>query len=273
MSVLFVALGCARGTRPAGPGSGPVGRGTVYSAPSGETVSVVPLLPPEARQFLIQFNIPGEDHDGKVLLHKASQDGMEFWARWRGRDLRLFQERKHFNRKTKTEDFMATRLLEDGVIHMKLDAERTRALDAAEVQELYLRQLADGTLARGEAYDKQFWAKDHERQVAQSLKAMNAACGSAVAAAIAWDTVSDTLLDEGRAIGAFCVGPLDALKTLCDQSAEAQRTVQAKVKRVDCRVGDGFSSRIEADTVVWTFAPGKGGVAVDHHQQFFMDNL
>ncbi|MCP3135899.1 hypothetical protein [Pyxidicoccus xibeiensis] len=271
VTVMFVALGCARGTRPTSAGTGPVGPGTVYSAKSGESVSVVPLLPPESNQFLIQFQVPGDDHDGKVLLHKATENGTEFWARWRGRNLRLFQERKGF--RNKTGDFMITRLLEDGVIHVTVDAARTAALKSEDVQELYLSQLEDGTIARGEAFDKKFWTRDHDRQVAEAAKAMNAACGSAVAAAITWTAMPDKLLDDGEAIGSYCAAPLEALTSLCSDSEEARRTVQAKVKRVDCRAAEAFSGRIEADTVVWSIAPSASSTSAEQNQQFFMDNL
>ncbi|MFP2932668.1 hypothetical protein ACLESO_47475 [Pyxidicoccus sp. 3LG] len=272
MMVVFAALGCARGTRPTGPGTGPVGKGTVYSAKSGESVRVVPILPLESNKFLIQFQVPGDDHDGKVLLHTAFEDGTEFWAKWRGRDMRLFQERTSFRKKTG--DFMITRLLQDGSIHVQLDAERTAALDSEDVQELYLQQFADGTLARGEAFDKGFWTKDHDRQVADALKATNEACGAAVAAAITWDAMPDKLLNDGEAIGSYCAAPLEALKSLCSDSEEARRTVQAKVKRLDCRAGERFGGRIEADSVVWSISPtDTSSLTSDMYTQFFMDNL
>ncbi|MFP2908819.1 hypothetical protein ACLESD_27965 [Pyxidicoccus sp. 3LFB2] len=272
MSVVVIALGCARGTRPTGPGTGPVGPGTVYSSREGGSVTVVPLLPLEERKYLLHFQVPGDDHDGKVLLHTATEDGMEFWARWRGRDMRLFQERKGLRPK-KTGDFMISKVLEDAAIHVKPDAERTAALKSEDVQALYLRQLADGTLARGEAYDKRFWSRDHDRQLAEALKEMNAACGSSVAAAISWDSVPDKLLDDGEAIGSYCAGPMEALKSLCEESEEARRTVQAKVKRVDCRAGERFSSHLETDTVVWSIAPGTSSPGREQNMQFFMDNL
>ncbi|WP_164008532.1 hypothetical protein [Pyxidicoccus trucidator] len=271
MSVVFIALGCARSTRPTGPGTGPVDKGTVYSATGGESVSVVPLLPLEERKYLLYFQVPGDDHDGKVLVHTATEDGTEFWARWRGRNLRLFQERKSFRKKTG--DFMISRLLADDALHVKVDAERTATLKSEDVQALYLRQLADGTLARGEAYDKRFWSRDHDRQLADALKVMNTACGSTVAAAITWDSVPDKLVDDGEAVGSYCASPLEALKNLCDESEEARRTVQAKVKRLDCRAGERFAGRLEADTVVWSIAPGTRTMGREECMQFFMDNL
>ena len=268
ISVLFVALGCARGARPTGPGAGPVGKGTVYSSVSGESVSVVPLLPPEERKFLVQFNIPGDDHDGKVLLLTATPSGKEFWGRWRGRDIRFIQTERPNGRDV----FVVSRMLEDAVIRVEPDTERTRALDAEEVQALYLKQLADGTLSRGEAFDKKFWARDHERQLNEALAAMNTACGAKVAAAISWDAVPDKMLDDGEAIGSYCAGPLAALQSLCDESEEARRTVQARVKRLECRAADSFSARVEADSVVWNIAP-REGADPDRDKQFFLDNL
>jgi hypothetical protein len=273
LSVFVLALGCSsRSTRPTGPGTGPVGPGTVYSARSGESVSVVPLLPLEERHFLVHFQVPGDDHDGKVLLHKASEDGAELWARWRGRNMRLFHERRSFGKRTG--DYLVPRVLQDEVIHMTPDAERTAALKSEDVQALYLRQLADGTLARGEAFDKAFWAKDHDRQLSEALTATNTACGSTVAAAIAWDGVPDKLLDDGEPIGTYCARPLEALKSLCDESEEARRTVQAKVKRLECRVGERFGGSVDADTVRWSIAPGdSSSLSPEQHTQFFMDHL
>ncbi len=271
MSVLFVALGCARGTRPTGPGTGPVGKGTVYSSEEGEWVGVVPLLPLEERKFLVQFHIPGDDHDGKVLLHTATQDGTEFWARWRGRKMRLIREVRSSG--MPTGEFLVERLLQDAYIRVRADAERTRALDAGELQALYLRQLADGTLARGEAFDKNFWARAHDQTLSTALAAMNTACGSKVTAAISWDAIPDKMLDDGEAIGTYCSNPLEALQSLCEASEEARRTVQTRVKRVECRTAERVSGRVEADTVVWHIAPREGGMGRDWDKQFFMDNL
>ncbi|QSQ20403.1 hypothetical protein JY651_34860 [Pyxidicoccus parkwayensis] len=270
VSIVF-AVGCARDARPTGPGTGPVGKGTVYSGPGGEVVSVVPLLPPEDHKFLIHLQVPGDDYDGKVLLHTATPDGMEFWARWRGRNMRLFQERKSSGRKTG--DFMVLALLKDDLIHLTPDSARTAALKSEDVQELYLRQLADGTLARGEAFDTPFWSKDHDRSLTEAAKALNTSCGSQVVAAITWDALPRKLLEDGEPIGSYCAEPLEALKRLCDESEEARRTVQAKIKRLDCRAGERFGGRFDADTVVWSIAPGMDRPGPEQTAQFFMDSL
>ncbi len=266
MTVLALVLGCARGTRPSA--SEAVGQGRVFSASGGETVTLVPLMPAESRKFLLYFQGTKDDLDGKVLLHEASEDLTGFYARWKGREVRFF----NVERRGSTERHDLNVLNRDDVVSVQLDEARTLALKAEKIYELYQRQLADGTLSRGEQFDRKFWMEVEQREFAGPVNALNEACGTPVEVRIAWDTVSDKLLNE-EDISGTCTPPLEALRDLCSRSEEARRTVRTRVKSLDCRIGETLERRVEAEKVVWTTPVGSGVSPREDTLAFFLDNL
>jgi len=266
VTVLACALGCARGTRPNA--SEAVGEGRVFSASGGETVTLVPLLPADSRKFLISFQGTKDDVDGKVLLHKANPAGTEFYTRWRGRELRFF----NVERRSSGDRHSLMVLNRDDVVSIELDAARTQALKEEDVYALYQRQLADGTLSRGEQFDRTFWLESEQREFAQQVHALNEACGTPVEARILWDSVSDELLNV-HDISGYCASPLEALRELCGRSEEARRTVRARVKALDCRIGETMDPRVEAEKIVWTTPVGSGALSQEDTTSFFLDNL
>jgi hypothetical protein len=103
------------------------------------------------------------------------------------------------------------------------------------------------------AFDRKGEMARHDGAYAEQLKALNTSCGTSVVGTIDWSTVSEELLMD-YSISGYCENPLVSLSRLCDVSDEAKRTVQAKVKQVDCRFGNDLEPRIEAQRVVWTTA-------------------
>jgi hypothetical protein len=266
MTALVFALGCARGTRPSA--SEAVGQGKVLSASSGETLTIIPLLPAEGRKFLLYFQGTKDDADGKVLLHQATPSLREFYARWRGRDIRFL----NVERRGSLEQYYLTVLNRDEVVFLQLDETRTQALKAEDVYALHQRQLADGTISRGEQFDRTFWLEEEQRVFTKSAQALNEACGTPVDARIVWDSVSDEQLNE-HSISSYCTPPLEALRELCSRSEEARRTVQARVKALDCRIGGTMEPRVEAEKVLWTTPVGPGSLSQEATTSFFLDNL
>ena len=266
MTVLALALGCARGTRPSA--SEAVGKGTVYSGPGGEMVTLVPLMPAESRKFLLYFQGTKDDVDGKVLLHKASPELTEFYAHWKGRELRFF----HVDRRSHSERHTLNVPNREDVVSVQLDEARTLTLKAEDIYELYQRQLADGTSSRGEQFDRKYWMESEQREFAVSVQALNEACRTPVEVRILWDTVSDTQLTD-EDISGSCTPPLEALRDLCSRSEEARRTVRSRVKSLDCRIGETLEPRVEAERVVWTTPVGSGAPSREETLAFFLDNL
>jgi hypothetical protein len=264
----LVAALAALGTTPAR-AAAPVDAGKVYSGPDGEEVALIPLTPREGKKFLVRVQGTGSDFDGKVLPHEtndwssSTQVRISYYTQRGGRDYSTLVVRG-----SSYELYVPGR--RDG-IPVKYDEARTQKLKPEDVYAQYQKQDKDGTLAKLMAFDRKGEMARHDSELAGQLKALNASCGATVAAAIDWSTVSDELL-KGYSISSFCGTPLESLKSLCDVSDEARRTVQAKVKQLDCRFGTALEPRMESARVVWTTATdvaNQGEAAT----RFFKKNL
>ncbi len=246
---MVVAL-AALGTSPA-QAAAPVEAGKVFSGPEGEEVALVPLTPREDKKFLVRVQGTGSEFDGKVLPHEAydlSSGGtvrMNYTTERQGRSYATLVMRG-----SSYELFVPGR---SGGIHVKYDEARTQKLKAEDVYAQHQKQQKDGTLAKLMAFDRKAEQAHHDSAYAEQLKGLNTSCGTAVAGSIDWSSIPEELL-KTHSISSFCEPPLHSLRKLCDISNEAKRTVQAKVKQIDCRFGPALEPRVEASRVVWTTA-------------------
>jgi hypothetical protein len=264
---MVVAL-AALGTSPAW-AAAPVEAGKVFSGPEGEEVALVPLTPREDKKFLLRVQGTGSEFDGKVLPHEAydlSSGGtvrMNYTTERQGRSYATLVVRGSSH-----ELFVPGR---GGGIPVKYDEARTQKLKAEDLYAQHQKQQKDGTLAKLMAFDRKAEQAHHDTAYAEQLKALNASCGTAVAGSIDWSSIPEALL-KTHSISGFCEAPLTSLRGLCDLSNEAKRTVQAKVKQIDCRFGPALEPRIEASRVVWTTATDAANQD-EFATRFFKKNL
>ncbi|XXF79942.1 hypothetical protein P2318_09390 [Myxococcaceae bacterium GXIMD 01537] len=248
----------------------PVEAGKVFVGPEGEEVALVPLTPRESKKFLVRVKGTGSEFDERVFPHEAkdwsssSTVQVNYSTQWQGRGFSTLVVRG-----SRYELYLPGR--RDRAIALRFDEERSKKLKSEEVYSQYQKLEKDGTLAKLMAFDRKGEVAGHDGSFAEQLKALNTACGSAVTAAIDWSTIDDELL-KTYSISSFCETPLNSLRALCDVSDEAKRTVQAKVKQLDCRFGPALDTRIEATRVLWTTA--KDAANQDEYAtRFFKKNL
>ncbi len=264
MVVTLAALGAAPARAAA-----PVEAGKAFSGPEGEEVALVPLTPREDKKFLVRVQGTGTEFDGKVLPHTAydSSSGgtvrVTYSTERQGRDYATLVVRG-----SSYELYVPDR--RNG-IPLKYDEARTQKLKAEDVYAQYQKQEKDGTLAKLMAFDRKAEQAHHDSAYAAQLQALNTSCGTAVAGSIDWSSVSEELL-KGYSISSYCESPLTSLRKLCDVSNEARRTVQAKVKQIDCRFGPALEPRLEASRVVWTTAKDASNQD-EFATRFFKKNL
>lgn len=264
---LVIAL-AALGAAPAR-AAAPVEAGKVYSGPEGEEVALIPLTPRESKKFLVRVQGTGSEVDGKVLPHEAndwSSSGkvrINYYTQRHGRDYSTLVVSG-----TSYELYVPGR--RDGIA-VKYDEARTQKLKPEDVYAQYQKQDKDGTLAKLMAFDRKGEQEHHDGEYAELLKALNASCGATVAGTIDWSTVSEEVL-KGYSIASFCGAPVTALKSLCDVSDEARRTVQAKVKQMDCKFGKSLEPKLESARVVWTTATDAANQE-EAATRFFKKNL
>jgi hypothetical protein len=228
----------------------PVEAGKVFIGPEGEEVALVPLTPRESNKFLVRVQGTGTELDGMVLPHDSHESGsatrqVNYYTQRHGRDFATL-----LMRGSRYELYAPGK--RDG-IPVKYDEARTQKLKAEDVYAQHQKQQKDGSLAKFMAFDRKGEMARHDGEYAEQLQALKASCGAAVAGTIDWSTISEELL-KGYSISSFCGSPLQALVRLCDVSEEAKRTVQAKVKQVDCRFGAALEPKLEAQRLVWTTA-------------------
>jgi hypothetical protein len=224
--------------------------GKVFSGPEGEQVAVILLSPVESMKALLQVQGTGSELDGKVLPYEVHESGYDvrYTTQRRGRDYSTLVVSARDGRRTYSLYVPNRR---DGIT-VSFDDARTKALKAEEVYALHQKQQADGTLTRLMAFDRKGETAGVERTLAETVKSLNAACGTSVTATIDWSSVSDELL-KTYSISSYCESPLEALSKLC-ATAEGKKAVQAQAREFTCRFGDAVKLEVQAGRVSWTTA-------------------
>lgn len=263
MVIVFAVLGGGSARAAA-----PVEAGKVFSGPEGEQVAIIPLTPVEDQKALLHVQGTGTELDGKVLPYElnTSGDSVYYTTQRRGRDYATLIVRSSGGRRSYQLHVPDRR---EG-ISLSFDEARTKALKAPEVYALHQKQQADGTLNRFMAFDQKAERAHAEQGLAEGVKSLNEACGTAVVATVDWDSIPDAVLKQ-YSISSYCGAPLDALGRLC-ASAEAKKAIQAQVKAFSCRFGEALKLEVQAGRVTWTTAKDEANQE-DFATKYFEANL
>jgi hypothetical protein len=248
----------------------PVESGKVFSGTEGEQVAVIPLTPVESKKALLYVQGSGSELDGKVLPHDvddSSGDGVNYATELHGRGYWTLVVRSNGGRRSYSLNVPGRR----DSINLTFDEARTKALKGDEVYALHQKQKADGTLTRLMAFDRKAESAQAESGLAESLKAMNEACGSSATVAVDWNSIPDELLKK-YSIASYCGAPFESLQRLCGESAEAKKAIQAQVKEVSCRFGDALKLEVQAGRVSWTTSKDAANQE-EFATKYFTENL
>jgi hypothetical protein len=246
----------------------PVEAGKVFSNKEGEQVAVVPLTPVEGKKALLLVQGTGSELDGKVLPYELweSGDTQGYSTELRGRDFSTLLVRSP--RGGSRSYLLNVPGRRD--IPVTFDEARTKALKGDEVYALHQKQQADGTLKKLMAFDQKAERAEREQELAESVKSLNAACGTSLTATIDWSTIPDEVLKK-YSISGYCEPPLGELSKLC-VSAEGKKAVQVQVKEYTCRFGDALKLETQAGKVTWTTAKDESNQA-EFVQKTLLENL
>lgn len=248
VAVLATVLGITLPARAAAPA--PVEAGKVFVGPQGEQVAVVPLTPRDQKKFLVRIQGTGSVLDNLVLPYVVkdwSSPGtlrQNYTTQWHGKDYSPVVVVG-----TRTELYYPGRA-GNGIV-VEYDEARSQKLKPEEVYAQHQQQTQSGQLAKLMAFDRKAEEAVHDTAYAEALQALNTACGTSVAGAIDWSTVTEPVL-KAQNINKSCAYPLTALKSMCGVSEEARRTVKARLQRMDCRFGDALEPALQGDRFVWT---------------------
>ncbi|RKI57431.1 hypothetical protein D7X55_27815 [Corallococcus sp. AB049A] len=231
----------------------PVEAGKVFVGPQGEQVAVVPVTPRDQKKFLLRIQGTGSVLDNLVLPYtlkdwsSPSTLRHNYTTQWHGKDYSPFiivgkNAELHFPGGP------------GNGIAVQYDEARSQKLKPEEVYAQHQQQTQSGQLAKLMAFDRKAEETIHDTAYAEAIQALNTSCGTSVAGAIDWTTVTEPFL-KAQKISRYCVFPLTALKSLCDVSEEARTTVKARVQQMDCRFGAALEPALQGSRFVWTTTP------------------
>jgi hypothetical protein len=128
---------------------------------------------------------------------------------------------------------------------------RGRTVKPGDLISRHEKQMKDGSIARFQRFDRKGEQDGPDKELAETTKKFNQACGTTIPVKIAWSTISDDLM-RSYWIASFCGAPVSAMTGLCD-SAEARKLIQAQVKQVTCQFGSTMKLEVNPQGLLtWT---------------------
>src|SRR4029078_6506595 len=223
--------------------------GRVYVGGDGVTIAIVPLKPKTDNKALGRVYGSGTVHDEKAILHHGEDGGgkVAYGTTYRGRDWITITV-------PTSPEARAIPIYLPGRrdVTVKYDEARTAELKTDDVFRAYQKQQADGSLKALAAFNRPEETAQHEKQLASDAgESFAKRCGYKLPVKINWTTFSDDDIKE-LSIASYCGEPVDAMARLCEDSAEAKRTITAAIKSFGCAMGPAMQLDIAGTTLNWT---------------------
>ena len=239
MALLLLAAASARA-------DSPVEAGKVFVGGEGVSVAVVPLKPRADKKVLVRVTGSGTVFDDKVMLHKledADSRRISYETTYHGRDWVTLSARDGAYS-------LAAPGRRDGGM-LKFDEARSKALNADDLYKTHQKQQADGTLQALAAFNRKEETARHEKQLGETSDSFTKRCGYKLPVKINWTSISDDDIKE-LSLASYCGEPLDAMGRLCEDSAEAKKTIAAAIKSFSCTMGPAMQLDLQGTTLNWT---------------------
>jgi hypothetical protein len=228
----------------------PVEPGRVYVGGDGIAVAVVPLKPRTDNKALVRVTGSGTAFDDKVMLYERDdRDGgkIAYSTTYHGRSWFTITVPTSAEARP-----IPIYLPGRRDVTVKLDEKKSAELKTDDVYRAYQKQQADGTLKALAAFNRKDETARHEKQLAESPGADFAKkCGFKLPVKIDWATFPDDDLKE-LSIATYCGEPIDAMARLCEDSAEARRTIATAIKTFTCKIGPEMQLELAGTSLNWT---------------------
>jgi hypothetical protein len=239
---LLLAIGAVRGDTPVEPGR-------VYVGGDGITVAVVPLKPRAYNKALVRVTGSGTVFDDKAILHERGDgDGgkVAYSTTYHGRS--WFTITVPTSAETRPIQIYLPGRRD---VTVKYDERKSAELKIDDVYRAYQKQQADGTLKALAAFNRKEENARHETQLAETGADFAKKCAYKLPVTINWASFSDEDVKE-LSISSYCGEPIDAMARLCEDSAEARRTIAAAIKSFSCTMGPAMQLDIAGTALNWT---------------------
>ena len=227
----------------------PVEPGRVYVGGDGLTIAVVPLKPRNDNKALVRVTGSGTAFDDKAIPHDRGEDGGKtaYSTTYHGRSWYTITVPSSGEARP-----IPIYLPGRRDVTVKYDERKSAELKVDDVYRAYQKQQADGTLKALAAFNRKDETARHEKQLATETGADFAKkCGYKLPVTINWASFSDDDLKE-LSIAGYCGEPIDAMARMCEDSAEAKRTIAAAIKSFTCKIGPEMQLDIAGTALNWT---------------------
>ena len=227
----------------------PVEPGRVYVGGDGVTVAIVPLKPRTDNKALVRVTGSGTVFDDKAILHERGDgDGgkVAYSTTYRGRS--WFTITVPSSAETRP---IPIYLPGRRDVTVKYDERKSSELKTEDVYRAYQKQQSDGTLKALAAFNRKEENARHEKQLAETGADFTKKCAYKLPVTINWASFSDDDVKE-LSISSYCGEPIDAMARLCEDSAEARRTIAAAIKSFSCTMGPEMKLDVAGTTLNWT---------------------
>jgi len=226
----------------------PVEPGRVYVSGDGVTVAVVPLKPRTDNKALVRVTGSGTAFDDKAILYQRDDgDGkVQYWTTYRGRSWYTITVPSSPEARP-----IPIYLPGRRDVTVKYDERKSAELKPDDVYRAYQKQQADGTLKALAAFNRKEENARHEKQLAETGESFTKQCGYKLPVTVNWASFYDEDVKE-LSISSYCGDPIEAMARLCEDSAEAKRTITAAIKSFSCTMGPELKLDIAGTALNWT---------------------
>lgn len=224
----------------------PIEGGKVFAGPEGVRVEVVLLKPKADNKAIVSVKGSDSEFDGIAQLVDVTNNGNDYTTLFHGRKYAVLVARENWGYRQYALSVPGKR---DG-LRVAYDEEATKKLKAEDVYALYKKQEGDGTLAALQKFDRKGEEAKHEKQLAELVDRMNAACGAKVVAKIAWASIPDDAV-KSLSISSYCGSVLDSARDLCASKA-GKDAVSKKVTAYSCQFGTALDLSLKDSTLTYT---------------------
>jgi hypothetical protein len=130
-----------------------------------------------------------------------------------------------------------------GFLKLEYDAERSREIDPQELISIHKGLIADGTIARLEALDEEFYISNTPAIEANATRAFEQKCGRALPIEIDWKSA----FKAKRHSFNTCDFVFKQVANLCKRDYDSRRIVNERVTGVSCAFGDTSQVALDPD--------------------------
>jgi hypothetical protein len=228
----------------------PVEPGRVYVGGDGITLAIVPLKPKADNKVLVRVTGSRTVFDDKAIVHtRGDGDGgkVAYSTTYHGRAWYTITVPSAAEARP-----IPIYLPGRRDVTVKLDERKSAELKTDDVYRAYQKQQADGSLQALAAFNRKDETAQHEKNLAGDAGADFAKkCGTKLPVTINWASFSDDDIKE-LSIASYCGEPVDAMARLCEDSAEAKRTITTAIKAFGCTMGPEMKLDLAGTTLSWT---------------------